>query len=153
MRGDHSRRCRRGGSRPGAVKIWSCFATVGDHLPAAIELKKTVGRLATYLQGYGDLMVSTNHWDPAVLERFRADAVVSSVGGAIDAVATTEQLEHIAALLPDSWLEPSATGSPSQCVDAVLGQFALGCDGVIMHGASPAELAPVMREYRQRQGR
>ena len=31
--------------------------------------------LATYLQGYGDLLVSTNKWDPAVLERFRADAV------------------------------------------------------------------------------
>lgn len=135
------------GRDPASVKVWSCFATVGDHLSEAVRLKKTVGRLATYLQGYGDLLVRTNGWDPAVLERFRADPVVGSVGGAIDAVATTEQLEHIATLLPDEWLAPSATGSPAQCVAAVRGQLALGCDGVIMHGASPAELAPIVSEY------
>ena len=45
--------------------MWSCFATVGDHLPEQLRLKKTVARLATYLQGYGDLMVSTNGcWIP-----------------------------------------------------------------------------------------
>jgi hypothetical protein len=129
------------------VKVWSCFATVGDHLPEPVRLKKTVGRLATYLQGYGNLLVRTNGWDPAVLERFRADPVVASIGGAIDAVATTEQLEHVATLLPDEWLAPSATGSPAQCVEAVRGQLALGCDGVILHGASPAELAPIVSEY------
>jgi 5,10-methylenetetrahydromethanopterin reductase len=30
----------------------------------------------------------------------------------------------------------------------VLRQFDLGVDGVIMHGASPGELAPVVRAYR-----
>ena len=50
--------------------------------PTALRLKKTVGRLATYLQGYGDLLVATNGWDPEVLARFRADEVVSSVPGA-----------------------------------------------------------------------
>ena len=37
------------------------------------RLMKGVGRLATYLQGYGDLLVSTNDWDPDVLARFRAE--------------------------------------------------------------------------------
>src|SRR5688572_20116779 len=64
------------GRDPGAVRIWSCYATVHDGLPDDLRLKKTVGRLATYLQGYGDLMVTTNGWDPAVLDRFRADPVV-----------------------------------------------------------------------------
>ncbi len=137
----------REGRDPAAVMVWSCFATVGDHLPEPVRLKKTVGRLATYLQGYGNLLVRTNGWDPAVLERFRADPVVASIGGAIDAVATTEQLEHVATLLPDEWLAPSATGSPAQCVAAVRGQLDLGCDGVILHGASPAELAPIVEEY------
>ncbi|HEU0170535.1 MAG TPA: TIGR03857 family LLM class F420-dependent oxidoreductase [Acidimicrobiales bacterium] len=138
------------GRDPGDVRVWSCFATVGDHLPDAVRLKKTVGRLATYLQGYGDLMVRTNRWDPAVLERFRADAVVQSVGGAIDQVATTDQLEHIATLLPDDWLAPAARGSAEACADAVLAQFDLGVDGVIMHGASPDELAPIVAAYRAR---
>jgi hypothetical protein len=32
----------------------------------------------------------------------------------------------------------------------VLAQFDLGVDGVIMHGASPDELAPVVAAYRAR---
>ena len=70
------------GRDPAAVRVWSCFATVGDHLPEELRLKKTVARLATYLQGYGDLLVKTNNWDPAVLQRFRDDSVVTSVAGA-----------------------------------------------------------------------
>ena len=97
--------------------MWSCFATVGDHLPEELRLKKTVARLATYLQGYGDLLVNTNGWDLAVLQRFRDDTVVQSIPGGIDHKATAEQIEHIATLIPDEWLEPSATGSAQQCVD------------------------------------
>jgi len=138
------------GRDPASVKIWSCFATVGDHLPPEARLRKTVGRLATYLQAYGELMVTTNRWDLGVLERFRADEVVGSIRGAIDGKATVEQLEHIAMLFPNEWLEPAATGSPSTCVDAIRNQFALGCDGVILHGATPAELEPIVDEYRER---
>jgi probable F420-dependent oxidoreductase len=136
------------GRDPGAVRIWSCYATVHEGLPDDLRLKKTVGRLATYLQGYGDLLVETNRWDPGVLARFRADDVVASIPGAIDQKADTETLEHIATLLPDEWLEPAATGTPQRCAERVLRQMDLGCDGVIMHGATPAELEPVVAAYR-----
>ncbi|MGZ7014340.1 MAG: TIGR03857 family LLM class F420-dependent oxidoreductase [Acidimicrobiales bacterium] len=133
---------------PVAVRIWSVLATVGDHIDEELRLRKLVGRLATYLQGYGDLLVSVNGWDPAVLAAFRADEVVASVGGAIDAKADRAQLEHIAGLLPDEWLAPSARGTADQCAATVLGQFDLGATGVIMHGATPTELAPVVDAYR-----
>jgi alkanesulfonate monooxygenase SsuD/methylene tetrahydromethanopterin reductase-like flavin-dependent oxidoreductase (luciferase family) len=135
------------GRDPKKVRVWSCFATIGDHLPEALRLKKTVGRMATYLQAYGDLLVKTNRWDPAVLQRFRDDPLAGKFPGAIDARATTEQLEQIAKLIPAEWLAPAATGSPAQCVAKIREQFALGCDGVILHGASPAELEPIVREY------
>ncbi|HEX9530586.1 MAG TPA: TIGR03857 family LLM class F420-dependent oxidoreductase [Acidimicrobiales bacterium] len=135
------------GRDPASVKVWSCFATVGDHLPEPLRLKKTVGRLATYLQAYGDLLVATNRWDPEILARFRADPMVASFPGAIDDKATTEQLQHVAGLLPAEWLAPSATGTPAQCVAKVQGQFDLGADGVILHGASPQELAPILAAY------
>ncbi|TFH19445.1 MAG: TIGR03857 family LLM class F420-dependent oxidoreductase [Acidimicrobiales bacterium] len=135
------------GRDPDAVTVWSCFATIGDHLPEPARLKKTVGRLATYLQAYGDLMVETNRWDPAVLARFRADETVAGFRSAIDVDATTDQLEHIATLIPDEWLAPSASGTPAECAAAVRGQFALGADAVIMHGASPDELAPIVGAY------
>jgi probable F420-dependent oxidoreductase len=143
----------RAGRDPGDVKVWSCFATVGDHLPYERRMLKTVGRLATYLQGYGDLMVRTNGWDPAALARFRADPVVQGFQGGIDSLATTDQLEHLAGLIPEAWLAPAATGTPERCVDAIEGQFALGCDGVILHGATPSELAPVVEAYRARRRR
>ncbi|ULE33281.1 TIGR03857 family LLM class F420-dependent oxidoreductase [Mycobacterium sp. IDR2000157661] len=138
----------RAGRDPAAVRVWSCFATVGDHLPEQLRLKKTVARLATYLQGYGDLLVSTNGWDPAVLQNFRDDSVVQSIPGGIDHKATAEQIEHIATLIPDEWLEPSATGSAQQCVARIRKEFDYGADAIIMHGATPDELEPIVAEYR-----
>jgi probable F420-dependent oxidoreductase len=137
----------RAGRNPDDVKVWSCFATIGDHISPELRLKKTVGRLATYLQAYGDLMVTTNKWDPAVLQKFRSDEFVRTFPGALDAKGTTQDLERVAPLIPEEWLAPSAQGSPQQCVAAIKNQFALGCDGVIMHGATPAELEPIVRMY------
>jgi probable F420-dependent oxidoreductase len=141
----------RAGRDPNSVKVWSCFATVGDHIPEDRRLMKLVGRLATYLQGYGELLIRTNGWDTDVLKRILADPVVSGVRG-LDIIGTREQLEHVATLLPEEWLAPAATGSPSRCVAAIRNQFDLGCDGVIMHGATPAELAPIVAEYRRTDG-
>jgi probable F420-dependent oxidoreductase len=138
------------GRDPRAVRVWSCFATIGDHLPYPVRLKKTVGRMATYLQAYGDLMVRTNGWDPAVLRRFRESPVVSGFRGAIDQLATTEELERIGELIPETWLAPAATGSIARCVEKIEGQLALGCDGVILHGAAPRDLAPIVEAYRAR---
>jgi 5,10-methylenetetrahydromethanopterin reductase len=137
------------GRDPASVRVWSCFATIGDHLPEAVRLKKLVGRMATYLQAYGDLMVRTNDWDPQVLKRFREDPLVSGFQGALDAKATTAELEQVAELIPQDWLAAAATGSPDQCVEKIQAQFDLGCDGVILHGASPFELEPIVKAYRQ----
>ena len=136
------------GRDPDSVRVWSCFATIGDHLPEPVRLKKLVGRMSTYLQAYGDLMVETNRWDPAVLKRFREDPLVAGFSGALDAKATTSELEHVAELIPAEWLAAAATGSPEQCAEKVREQLALGCDGVILHGAAPVDLAPIVDAYR-----
>jgi len=136
------------GRDPGAVTVWSCFATIGDHIPEEQRRMKMVGRLATYLQGYGELLARTNGWDLDTLASILADPVVSSVRG-LDVVGTDEQLRHVATLIPQEWLAAAATGTPAECVAAVRNQLALGCDGVIMHGATPSELAPIVAEYRR----
>jgi probable F420-dependent oxidoreductase len=137
----------RAGRNPADVKVWSCYATIGDHIDAEERLMKLVGRLGTYLQGYGHLLARTNGWDEAVVDRFLADEIIGGVRG-LDVAGTTEQLQHAATLIPDEWLAPSATGSPASCVAAIRNQLDLGCDGVIMHGATPSELAPIVTEYR-----
>lgn len=135
------------GKDPASVKVWSVLATLHepDH---ERRLRGITGRMATYFQAYGDALVTMNGWDPAPLERFRADPVVQAVPGAIDAVATVEQLEHIETLIPDDWL-PAAVGPAERCAARVLDQLAAGADGVILHGSSPAELEPVVAAYRQ----
>ena len=139
------------GRDPSDVRVWSCLATVGDHLAYEARMMKTVGRLATYLQGYGKLLVDTNRWDLAALQRFREHPVVTGGRGAIDAGATTEELEQLAEVIPSEWLAPSATGTPERCARAVQHQLDLGCDAVIMHGATPSELEPVVAAYRESQ--
>jgi probable F420-dependent oxidoreductase len=137
------------GRDPKDVRVWACLATVGDHLPYAVRLKKTIGRMATYLQAYGDLLVDTNGWDRAALTRFRADPFVQQFTGMFDEKGTTADFERIADLIPSEWLAASAQGSPQQCAKAVLRQLDLGADAVILHGAAPADLAPIVDEYRR----
>ena len=134
------------GRDPDRVRVWAVLATVCDPTEED-RLRRLVGRMATYMQVYGEVLVAINGWDPGVLERFAADDVVRSMPGAIDAVATIEQLEHISSLVPAEWL-PAAVGSPSTCAQRVVDQFSAGADGVILHGATPAQLAPVIDAYR-----
>ncbi|GAA3208208.1 TIGR03857 family LLM class F420-dependent oxidoreductase [Actinocorallia longicatena] len=143
------RGAEKAGRDPSSVRVWSVLATVGDHIEPDLRLRKLTGRLATYLQGYGDLLVRLNGWDPADLARFRADDLVSGFPGAFDAIATTEQLERVTELLPDAWLAASATGSAERCAARIVDQLDAGADGVILHGATPAELEPVVDAYRK----
>ncbi len=107
----------RAGRDPAEVRIWSVLATVSDEIEEEQRLRKLVGRLATYLQGYGEVLVRANRWDVADLERFRADDLVQGYPGAFDAVGTVAELTHLRGVLPAAWLAASATGSP----DAVRG--------------------------------
>ncbi|MES9601841.1 TIGR03857 family LLM class F420-dependent oxidoreductase [Actinomadura sp. NPDC000929] len=90
------------GRDPASVRVWSVLATVGDHLDEEARLRKLVGRLATYLQGYGDLLVRVNEWDPADLARFRADDLVDGYPDAFDALATPDELRHLAGCSPST---------------------------------------------------
>jgi 5,10-methylenetetrahydromethanopterin reductase len=142
------RGAERAGRDPDGVRVWSVLATIGDHIDEELRLKKTVGRLASYLQGYGDLLVRVNDWDPAVLARFREDEFVKNFRGGFDAKATTAELEHLATLIPQEWTSVAATGTPEACAKTIVGQFELGANGVILHGATPAELEPILPAYR-----
>ncbi|CAN7533114.1 TIGR03857 family LLM class F420-dependent oxidoreductase [Phenylobacterium sp. LjRoot219] len=137
------------GRDPDSVRVWSVLAVVPDEVPEELRLRKLVGRLGSYLRGYGDLLVQANAWEPEVLARFRADEFVRSFRGAIDGHASVEQLQHVATLIPEDWLRASATGTPEQCAQAIAREFDFGVSGVIMHGATPQELARVVEAYRQ----
>lgn len=137
------------GRDPASVRIWACTAVVEDSVPHEVALKKTVGRLATYLQGYGDLLVRINGWDPQDLQRFRDDPLVANFQGAFDAAASVSDLEYLAEkVIPRAWLDCAITGPAISCARQVADQLeSTGVDSVILHGATPAELAPVLTAY------
>src|SRR5690606_27819017 len=132
---------------PAAVRIWSVLVTVPDTIDEPTRLRKLAGRLGTYLQGYGEVLVRANGWDEAILHRFRADPAVTGCAGAIDAVADEPTLRAVHGLLPARWLAAAATGSPEQCAARIADQFAAGVDSVILHGATPTDLAPVLTAW------
>lgn len=136
------------GRNPDDIKVWSVFATIHNLKPED-QLRKLVARMATYMQapGYVELLIELNEWDPEVLTAFRASEVVSSISGGIDSVATLEQLEEISELIPEEWL-PAATGTAEECAQAWKSQFDNGADGLVIHGSTPAEFAPVLDAYR-----
>lgn len=138
------------GRDPASVRVWSVLATVEDSLPEELRLRKLVGRLATYLQGYGAALVEANGWDLADLEAFRIHPLVQGYPGAFDAIGTTEELTRLRdEAIPAHWLAASATGTPAQCAQRLLDQFDAGADSVILHGATPTELAPVLTAWQE----
>jgi 5,10-methylenetetrahydromethanopterin reductase len=138
------------GRDPASVRVWAVLATVEESIGEEARLRKLVGRLATYLQGYGEVLVRANDWDLAALERFRTDELVAGYPGAFDAIGTTEELTHLRDdVLPAEWLAASATGTAAECARRIQDQLDAGADSVILHGATQTELAPVVEAWRE----
>ncbi len=135
------------GKEAGRGKIWSVFATACD-VSEEVYLKYIIARLATYLQvpGYGEMLVDVNGWDRETLNRFRASDAVTSVGGMIDSVATTQQMAAVSEEIPEHW-RPAAVGDARTCARRWVDQFEAGADGIIIHASTPEEFAPVLAEY------
>jgi 5,10-methylenetetrahydromethanopterin reductase len=136
------------GRDPDQVQVYSVCATAleptrEDHL------RKLVARMATYMQapGYAEMLIDLNGWDREVLTAFRANETVASMPGGIDSVATLEQLEELSTLIPDEWLS-AAVGSAEECAQAWKNQLSKGADGVVIHGSTPTEFAPIIDAYR-----
>jgi alkanesulfonate monooxygenase SsuD/methylene tetrahydromethanopterin reductase-like flavin-dependent oxidoreductase (luciferase family) len=133
---------RAAGRDPAAVRVWSCFATVGDHLPEELRLKKTVARLATYLQGYGDLLVKTNAGIPPCWPGSgRCCGAVDSGG-----------IDHKPAPSRSSTSPPCCRrvagtrgdGSARQCVDRIRKEFDYGADAVICTVPRAGRAGPIV---------
>jgi probable F420-dependent oxidoreductase len=141
------RGAEKAGRDPASVRVWSVLA-VACEASEERELKLLTARMATYLQapGYGELLLAINGWDPKPLVRFRGSQIVRAIPGAIDSLATTEQLREIRGLIPEAWL-PAAVGSPEQCARRIADQFDAGADGVILHASLPREAAPAVEAW------
>jgi len=72
----------------------------------------------------------------------------SMISGAFDAIGTTDQLTYLRdEVIPEHWLAASATGSAAACARRIADQLDAGADSVILHGATPTELVPVVEAW------
>jgi probable F420-dependent oxidoreductase len=141
------RGAERAGRDPQSVKVWAVLA-VACNASEERRLKLLTARMATYLQApaYGELLFAINGLDPALLAEFRGRDAVKAIPGAIDSIATPDQLRAIRDVLPAEWL-PAADGTPEQCARRIVDQFDAGADGVILHASLPDEFAPAVEAY------
>ena len=51
-------------------------------------------------------------------------------------------------MVPDEWLDASAHGRPEDAARTIARELELGCHSVILHGAEPTEIAPMVAAYR-----
>ena len=136
-------------TRP-AVRIWSVLATVEESIPEEQRLRKLVGRLATYLQGYGEVLVRANGWDlggPRAVPHRRAGAGLPRAPSTPSAPSRSSATCATTCCRASGWpRRPPA--SAAECARRIQDQLDAGADSVVLHGATPTELAPVLAAWR-----
>lgn len=131
------------------ASIWTCHTVVtAPDMTEDDVLALVHARALTYLQmpGYGDALLARNGWDRADLDVVRRHPLFSGMRTeAADQEYHRAQLIGAAKLLPDKWMTSAAAiGSPSECVAKLAEYFAVGINEICLHGASPAQTAPVV---------
>jgi probable F420-dependent oxidoreductase len=134
------------GRDPAAVRVHATVVVAPELAPDE-EAAVVAARAVTYFQipGFGELLAATNGWEPGPLERLRAHPLMASLRGSADAVFTRAELVEVGGALPSEWLtSASASGSGSACAARTAEYLAAGADELILHGSTPAQLAPLL---------
>jgi probable F420-dependent oxidoreductase len=122
------------GRDPAAVQVLATVV-VAPELDPDDEAAVVAARAVTYFQipGFGELLATTNGWDPAPLDRLRAHPKLASLRGSADAVFTREELVEVSGALPAEWLATSsASGSGAECAARARLYLAAGADELIL---------------------
>src|SRR5581483_10722699 len=114
------------GREPDRVQVWACLVVLPDQ-PEDLAFTKLVRRFTGYMAipGYGDAIVRANGWDLAVLDRIRAEPLLSADSG--PEPFDSEVLRRVTEIYPTEWLaEAGAIGSADACAAKIVQQFEAG---------------------------
>jgi 5,10-methylenetetrahydromethanopterin reductase len=142
------RAAEQAGRDPATLRVVSTLVAAPD-LPSGREDLAVRARAVSYLQvrGLGELLVEANGWDPAVLTRIREHPTLTGKGIA-DTALDRDRLVDAAEVIPDQWFaEAAALGTVRACVARARAYRAAGADEILIHGASPAEAAPMVTAW------
>jgi 5,10-methylenetetrahydromethanopterin reductase len=143
--------CEKIGRDPAEVRIIHEMITAPDFTEQQVS-EVVYARALTYLQmsESGEVLMARNRWDPADLRYVREHPMFQGLRtGVADQQFHRSQLVEAARRLPTSWIEPNAAiGTPAQCAARIREFVDLGVDEICLHGASPAQLTPVVEAWR-----
>jgi 5,10-methylenetetrahydromethanopterin reductase len=136
------------GRDPHTIRVVATMVCAPE-LSAARQSIAVHARAVSYLQvrGLGELIVTANGWDPAVLRTIREHP--SFLGkGIADTSLTRDQLVAPADAIPADWFaEGAAVGSITHCVQRARAYRAAGADELLLHGVLAGEVAPFVAAW------
>ena len=143
------------GRDPDSVKVWTILVTACE-VSEETMLKDIVRRMNTYLlfPPMFDAICAANGWDKKVAAQIR-EALAKIDGerkkGTVGDENTTRNLDDIRRLFelyPREWIYGgNAVGSADVCAQATRDRFDAGADGVLLHGSTPQNLAPLLKVW------
>ncbi|MDO3402775.1 hypothetical protein QWI29_22265 [Mycolicibacterium neoaurum] len=139
------------GRDPAEVKIIHEMVTAPDFDEQQFS-EVVYARALTCIQmpDSGEHLLRRSRWSDDDLAHVRAHPMFTGLRtGVADQQFHCSQLVDAARRLTKNWIEPNATtGSPTQCAAQLLAFMELGVDEICLHGASAAQLRPVIDAYR-----
>lgn len=138
------RSAERAGRDPAALQIVSTLVAAPDLSPEREDIAVRA-RAVSYFQvrGLGELLADANGWDPAILTQLREHPTLAGKGIA-DTALGRHGLVDSAEVFPDEWLTTGAAiGTAHACVTRAKDYRNCGADEILIHGALPAEAAPM----------
>lgn len=141
----------RSGRNPAEVRVYASVLVAPD-LPESDEVAAIAARAVTYFQivGYGESLTAANGWDRAPLAVLRAHPFFAGSTKIADHRYTRHDLVDVAReCIPRWWIESaSAAGSARQCDKRLREYLAAGADELVLHGATPELLGPLVAHAR-----
>jgi 5,10-methylenetetrahydromethanopterin reductase len=139
----------RAGRDPSSVRVYATVVTAPE-LSEDDELRIVGGRAVTYFQipSFGDLLASTNGWDPADLTPLRSHPLMAGLRGAADNLFTKDDLGEVSRTLPQHWLHDSAAiGTATECAARLHDYLDAGANEIVVHGAVSQQIAATVSAF------
>jgi 5,10-methylenetetrahydromethanopterin reductase len=145
------------GRNPKSVKVWAILMAACE-VSEEVMLQTIIRRINTYVlfPPLFDGICDANGWDRSVaVEVRKAMAEIDGVPkpGTLGDEHTSREiadLRKVMALYPTQWIrEGCAAGSAEECAPLLTERFEAGADGILFHGTTPDDLAPLLRLWRK----
>ncbi|MGQ0466693.1 MAG: TIGR03857 family LLM class F420-dependent oxidoreductase [Sporichthyaceae bacterium] len=141
--------CRKIGRDPATLFVAN-WTMIAPDLPPEEELLIINARMVTHLSfpGIGDRLVEENGWDRRQMDEALGRREIAKDGIIADQAYTREQLMEAGAALPREWIETGAVvGTAKECAAHLRDYVEAGVDHIVLHAASPTQLAPVLEHW------